>query len=88
MTTAALSALITLLPTVLGGRPVMGGWAWIPGVGLNVTLRLDGLALLFALLILGIGVLVATVCWLAAMTRAVATAKILYVDPAETDRPL
>ncbi|HKA69597.1 MAG TPA: hypothetical protein VKG85_10820 [Actinomycetes bacterium] len=35
----------------------------------------------------GIGVLVATVCWLAAMTRAVATAKILYVDPAETDRP-
>lgn len=36
----------------------------------------------------GIGILVATLCWLAAMTRAVATAKILYVDPAETDRPL
>ena len=36
----------------------------------------------------GIGVLVATVCWLVAMTRAVATAKILYVEPAETDRSL
>jgi ATP synthase protein I len=44
--------------------------------------------MLFDPVAFGIGVLVATVCWLIAMTRAVATAKILYVDPAETDRPL
>ena len=58
VTAAALSVLIALAPAVFAGRAVIGGWAWIPRVGLNVTLRLDGLALLFALLILGIGLLV------------------------------
>jgi multicomponent K+:H+ antiporter subunit A len=31
---------------------------WIPRAGLNISLRLDGLALLLAVLILGIGLLV------------------------------
>jgi multicomponent K+:H+ antiporter subunit A len=58
VTAGALGAVIAAAPAVFAGRPVIAGWAWIPRVGLNVTLRLDGLALLFALLILGIGLLV------------------------------
>ncbi|GGH91268.1 monovalent cation/H+ antiporter subunit A [Pseudomonas fluvialis] len=40
-----------------GARPSLY-WQWLPQLGLNFSLRLDGLALLFALLILGIGLLV------------------------------
>ena len=40
-----------------GARPSLY-WPWLPQLGLNFSLRLDGLALLFALLILGIGLLV------------------------------
>ena len=45
------------LPIWEGG---MQQWsmAWLPSLGLNLALRLDGLALLFCILILGIGLLV------------------------------
>ncbi|SCZ56225.1 monovalent cation/H+ antiporter subunit A [Thiohalomonas denitrificans] len=33
-------------------------WSWIPQLGLNLSLRLDGLALLFVILVLAIGLLV------------------------------
>ena len=43
---------------MLDGATLVSGWSWIPAAGLNATFRLDGFGLLFALLILGIGLLV------------------------------
>ena len=57
-TAAALGVVLAASPEVFAGRPLSGRWSWIPRVDLNVSLRLDGLALLFVLLILGIGLLV------------------------------
>ena len=58
VTAAALGIVLASAPAVLAGQPVSMTWPWIPGLGLAVSLRLDGLALLFAGLILGIGLLV------------------------------
>ena len=41
---------------VLDGRPRTEGVAWVPALGLDLDLRLDGYAALFVLLIAGIGV--------------------------------
>jgi multicomponent K+:H+ antiporter subunit A len=57
-TAIALAIVITRVPAVLTGRPLTASWPWIPKLGLSVALRLDGLALLFSLLILWIGLLV------------------------------
>ncbi|UXJ51432.1 monovalent cation/H+ antiporter subunit A [Pseudomonas citronellolis] len=43
---------------VLGGERLLARYDWLPELGLNLSLRLDGLGFLFALLILGIGLLV------------------------------
>jgi len=43
---------------LLAAEPLRASWSWLPQQGLNIALRLDGLALLFVLLILGIGLLV------------------------------
>lgn len=43
---------------VLGAEALVVGTPWLPELGLNLSLRLDGLGFLFALLILGIGLLV------------------------------
>ena len=59
--TATLIALLCLLPLMaasLSGATELQRIAWMPGVGLDLVFRLDGLGLLFALLILGIGLLV------------------------------
>ncbi len=58
---ATLLALIGLLlhaPTVLAGGVVETRWDWLPQLGLNASFRIDGLGFLFALLILGIGLLI------------------------------
>ena len=55
---AAFIGLLTNLPTVLAGEVVMARVDWIPSLGLNFTLMLDGLGFFFALLILGIGLLI------------------------------
>lgn len=58
---AMLAALLALGPASLGalaGRTVVVRLPWLPEWGLDVALRLDGLGALFALLILGIGLLV------------------------------
>ena len=44
--------------TVFAGGVVVQSWPWIERLGLNISFRLDGLSFLFALLILGIGILV------------------------------
>ena len=50
--------LAALTPAVLGGTVARGGVAWLPQIGLDFSLRVDGLAWMFAGLVLGIGVLV------------------------------
>jgi len=54
----ALAVLLGLAPEVFAGRTVLAHWAWLPEHGLNLSLRLDGLALMFGLLITAIGALV------------------------------
>ena len=55
---AGLLCLLTLFPSVAGGEPVRWSIAWLPTLGINFTLRLDGLAWLFAVMVQGIGALV------------------------------
>ena len=55
---AGLSLVIALYPRVAGGEVFKHEIAWLPSLGLNLSLRLDGLSWLFALLITGIGALV------------------------------
>ena len=57
-TAAGLAILLTVAPDVLAGEPLLAGITWIPALGLDFSLWLDPLGLLFAGLILGIGLLV------------------------------
>jgi multicomponent K+:H+ antiporter subunit A len=50
--------LAPLVPDLLQGAVFQQQWQWLPILGLQWTLRLDALALLFAILIFGIGLLV------------------------------
>ena len=54
----ALIILLSQVDNVFSGTLLHVGFEWLPGIGLNPGLRLDGLGFLFALLILGIGLLV------------------------------
>ena len=56
----AFIGLLTNLPAVLAGEVVTAGVNWIPALGLNANFMLDGLGFFFALLILGIGLLIIT----------------------------
>ena len=58
ITLAALALLLALAPSVFAGQTLLLHADWVPDIGLNVGLRLDGLALMFALLITGIGALI------------------------------
>ncbi len=58
VTALALLGLGLNAPAVLRGEVVQARIDWIPSLGLNATFFLDGLGLLFAGLILGIGLLV------------------------------
>ncbi len=58
---APLGALVLLLSqreAVFAGEVTVARHGWLPDLGLDLALRLDGLGFLFALLILGIGLLV------------------------------
>ena len=61
---AGLTTLLTLailfpsMQAVFAGETLIQQWSWLPAIGFNIAFRLDGLALLFALLILLIGLLV------------------------------
>ena len=54
----AFLGLMTNLPAVLAGEMVTARVDWMPILGLNFTLMLDGLGFFFAMLILGIGLLI------------------------------
>ncbi|MDP3628319.1 MAG: monovalent cation/H+ antiporter subunit A [Hydrogenophaga sp.] len=58
VTAASFALLLVQLPAVLGGEVLQTFTPWVPEIGLNLGLRLDGLALMFALLITGIGLLI------------------------------
>jgi multicomponent K+:H+ antiporter subunit A len=58
VTLAAAAPLAWLGPEVAAGHTILFAVPWVPGLGLEVAFRLDGLALLFVGLILGIGLLV------------------------------
>lgn len=49
---------VSYLPTTSDGHTVMKRFEWVPSLGINFDLYVDGLSLLFALLITGIGTLV------------------------------
>jgi multicomponent K+:H+ antiporter subunit A len=57
-TATSLAFLLALAPAVLDGEMPQFFAAWLPSLGLDFSLRLDGLSLLFATLILGIGLLI------------------------------
>jgi multicomponent K+:H+ antiporter subunit A len=57
-TLLALVLLASLAPAVLAGEVIHTRIEWLPALGLNVNFMLDGLGLLFAGLILGIGLLI------------------------------
>ncbi len=58
VTVTALVGLLSRLPELLAGEVPTEGVDWIPSLGLNFTLMLDGLGFFFAALILGIGCLI------------------------------
>lgn len=49
---------VDMLPAVTAGGVLVETWQWIPSLGVTLALRVDGLSLLFALLITGIGSLI------------------------------
>jgi multicomponent K+:H+ antiporter subunit A len=58
VTLAALGCLLSMAPAVMAGQTLLFHADWIPELGLNIGFRLDGLALMFGLLITGIGSLI------------------------------
>lgn len=58
VTLVSIGLLLTQAPAVMGGATVQSFATWVPEIGLNVGLRLDGLSLMFALLITCMGLLI------------------------------
>src|SRR5690606_39153407 len=53
------ATLVRLIPRVADGEIVSASYAWIPDAGIDLAVRIDGLGMIFALLITGVGTLVA-----------------------------
>ena len=51
------AAVIQIPAVTVGAYPTLS-WAWVPGIDVSLAFRLDGLSLLFVLLISGVGILV------------------------------
>jgi multicomponent K+:H+ antiporter subunit A len=58
VTGLSLALLLSEAGAVFDGQTVLTQAEWIPAIGLNANFRLDGLALMFGLLITGIGLLI------------------------------
>ncbi|MEO6319672.1 MAG: proton-conducting transporter membrane subunit, partial [Polaromonas sp.] len=58
VTAASLALLLIQAPAVMRGEVRYEFIPWVPEIGLNLGLRLDGLSLMFALLITGVGLLI------------------------------
>jgi multicomponent Na+:H+ antiporter subunit A len=48
----------TFIPRIHAGETVRHAWEWVPALGVSASFHLDGLSLLFALLITGLGALI------------------------------
>ncbi|WP_409331626.1 hydrogen gas-evolving membrane-bound hydrogenase subunit E [Trujillonella humicola] len=60
---AAVAALLgSMVPRVLDGGTVEFSAAWLPSLDVSFALRLDGLALLFSVIVLGVGALIMAYC--------------------------
>ena len=59
-TALALIGLCLHIPAIQRGEVVATAFQWLPQIGLNASFRIDGLSLLFGILILGIGLLIIT----------------------------
>jgi multicomponent K+:H+ antiporter subunit A len=57
-TAGALALVIAQYPRIFAGDVLEASRAWVPVLGLDASLRLDGYAFMFACLVLGIGLLV------------------------------
>lgn len=57
---AIATSLATLVVRVAGGQTLTASWTWVPSLDVSLSFHLDGLSLLFALLISGTGVFVFT----------------------------
>jgi multicomponent K+:H+ antiporter subunit A len=55
---SCLALVLQLAPAAFAGETQLARLAWLPAYGLDLSLRMDGLGLLFSLLICGIGLLV------------------------------
>jgi multicomponent K+:H+ antiporter subunit A len=60
VTATSLGLLLQQAPAVFAGETVLNRWDWVPEIGLNLSFRLDGLSLMFAGLILFIGLMIVT----------------------------
>jgi multicomponent K+:H+ antiporter subunit A len=58
VTATSLGLLLLQTPLIMGGGTLLEFTSWVPEIGLNLGLRLDGLSLMFALLITGMGLLI------------------------------
>ena len=54
----AFAQALLLIPDMLDGSVLREQWQWLPSAGLDFVVRVDGFAWMFALLVLGIGLLV------------------------------
>ncbi|MDO5622266.1 MAG: monovalent cation/H+ antiporter subunit A [Paracoccus sp. (in: a-proteobacteria)] len=59
-TLIALLGLVLHIPQILAGEVITAQLSWLPQIGLSANFRIDGLSLLFGILILGIGLLIIT----------------------------
>jgi multicomponent Na+:H+ antiporter subunit A len=50
--------LLQFIPAVSTGKIIYESWRWVPSLNVNLDFRLDGLSLVFSLLITGIGALI------------------------------
>jgi len=50
--------LLSLAPTLAHGDTLRESYAWVPSMGVDIALRLDGLSLLMALIVSGVGVFI------------------------------
>ncbi|OSQ53482.1 monovalent cation/H+ antiporter subunit A [Marivita geojedonensis] len=57
-TALALILLLTFAPAVMNGETIQAEIEWLPQLGLSASFFLDGLGLLFACMILGVGLLI------------------------------
>lgn len=58
ITMLSLALLLTNVAAIARGEILQSSWVWVPQIGLNAHFRVDGLGLLFAGMILGIGLLI------------------------------